>query len=79
MGVPLLVSSRGYALFLDNPGDAVLSVGRSDAGLRVVYTAEAEGLRCVRFELLGATALGGHDEPGGWAARCARSESRVTR
>src|SRR4030095_8553002 len=33
MGVPLLVSSRGYALFFDNPGDAVVSGGRSDGGL----------------------------------------------
>jgi alpha-glucosidase (family GH31 glycosyl hydrolase) len=40
MGVPLLVSHRGYALFFDNPGDAVLSVGRSDNGVRIVYTAE---------------------------------------
>src|SRR5258705_12257868 len=40
MGVPLLVSSRGYALFFDNPGDAVVSVGRSDGGVRIVYTAE---------------------------------------
>src|SRR5262245_45537087 len=29
LGVPLLVSSRGYALFWDNPGEAVLTVGRS--------------------------------------------------
>jgi alpha-glucosidase (family GH31 glycosyl hydrolase) len=41
MGVPLLVSSRGYALFFDNPGDAVIAVGRSDAGVRIVYTADA--------------------------------------
>ena len=40
MGVPLLVSSRGYALFFDNPGDAVLAVGRSDDGVRIAYTAE---------------------------------------
>ena len=40
MGVPLLVSSRGHALFFDNPGDAVIAVGRSDAGVRIVYTAE---------------------------------------
>src|SRR5207344_324407 len=37
---PLLVSSRGHALFFDNPGDAVIAVGRSDAGVRIVYTAE---------------------------------------
>ena len=38
--MPLLVSSRGYAIFFDNPGDAVLSVGRSDNGVRLLYTAE---------------------------------------
>ena len=41
MGVPLLVSSRGYALFFDNPGDGGIAVGRSDGGVRVAYTAEA--------------------------------------
>ena len=41
MGIPLLVSNRGYALFFDNPADATLSVGRSDNGVRLVYTAEA--------------------------------------
>src|SRR5712691_3733174 len=40
MGIPLLVSNRGYALFFDNPADATLSVGRSDHGVRLVYTAE---------------------------------------
>jgi alpha-glucosidase len=40
MGLPLLVSSRGYALFFDNPGDASIAVGRSDGGVRIVYTAE---------------------------------------
>jgi alpha-glucosidase (family GH31 glycosyl hydrolase) len=40
MGVPLLVSSRGYALFFDNPGAGVIAVGRSDAGVQIVYTAE---------------------------------------
>ncbi len=40
MGVPLLVSSRGYALFFDNPADASLAVGRSDNGVRIAYTAE---------------------------------------
>jgi alpha-glucosidase len=39
MGVPLLLSNRGYALFFDNPSDARLTVGRSDHGVRIVYTA----------------------------------------
>jgi alpha-glucosidase (family GH31 glycosyl hydrolase) len=37
--VPLLLSSRGYALFFDNPADAAIAVGRSDDGVRIVYTA----------------------------------------
>ena len=40
MSVPLLVSNRGYAIFFDNPGDGVLSVGRSDNGVRLAYSAE---------------------------------------
>ena len=44
MGVPILVSSRGYALFFDNPGDAVIAVGRSDAGVRIAYSAETATL-----------------------------------
>lgn len=40
MSVPLLVSTSGYALFFDNPGDGVLSVGRSDNGVRLAYSAE---------------------------------------
>jgi alpha-glucosidase (family GH31 glycosyl hydrolase) len=35
-----LISSRGYALFFDNPADASVAVGRSDNGVRIVYTAE---------------------------------------
>src|SRR5262245_36761004 len=60
MGVPLLVSSRGYALFFDNPGDAVVSVGRSDGGLRIVYAAEPG--RLVRYFLLGGDVRGGMGE-----------------
>ena len=41
MGLPLLLSSRGYGLFFDNTSDAVITVGRSDNGVRVVYTARA--------------------------------------
>ncbi|MFI5326447.1 MAG: TIM-barrel domain-containing protein, partial [Candidatus Rokuibacteriota bacterium] len=41
MGLPLLLSNRGYGLFFDNTSDAVVSVGRSDNGVRIVYTAEA--------------------------------------
>ena len=44
MGIPLLVSSRGYGLFFDQPGDATIAVGRSEAGLRIVYTAEVGSL-----------------------------------
>ena len=35
MGVPLLVSNRGYALFFDNTSAAMLSVGRPDGGVRI--------------------------------------------
>ena len=41
MGIPLLVSQRGYALFFDNAAEAQISVGRSDGGVRIVYTAAA--------------------------------------
>jgi alpha-glucosidase len=40
IGIPLLISSRGYALFFDNPADGSLAVGRSDNGVRIVYAAE---------------------------------------
>jgi len=39
LGVPLLISNRGYALFFDSPADASVAVGRSDNGVRIVYTA----------------------------------------
>jgi alpha-glucosidase (family GH31 glycosyl hydrolase) len=39
MALPLLISSRGYALFFDNPADGAVAVGRSDNGVRIVYTA----------------------------------------
>src|SRR5713226_1021229 len=51
MGIPLLVSHRGYALFFDNTSDAMLSVGRSDGGVRITYTAEAG--RLVWYFLVG--------------------------
>jgi alpha-glucosidase (family GH31 glycosyl hydrolase) len=51
MGVPLLVSNRGYGLFFDNPADAVLAVGRSDNGVRIAYA--AEGGRLVWYFLRG--------------------------
>ena len=44
IGIPLLISSRGYALFFDNPSKAILAVGRSDNGVRIDYTAEAGAL-----------------------------------
>ena len=40
IGLPLLVSSRGYGLFFDNTSDAVLAVGRSDNGVRIEYTSD---------------------------------------
>jgi alpha-glucosidase (family GH31 glycosyl hydrolase) len=44
IGIPLLISSGGYALFFDNPSEAILAVGRSDNGVRIDYTAEAGAL-----------------------------------
>ena len=44
MSVPLLVSNRGYAIFFDNPANGVLSVGRSDNGVRLAYGAETGSL-----------------------------------
>jgi alpha-glucosidase len=51
MGVPLLVSNRGYALFFDNTAEASIAVGRSDGGVRIVYT--AAGGRLVWYFLIG--------------------------
>jgi alpha-glucosidase (family GH31 glycosyl hydrolase) len=51
MGIPLLLSHRGYALFFDNTSDAMLSVGRSDGGVRITFTAEAG--RLVWYVLVG--------------------------
>ena len=56
MGVPLLVSSRGYALFFDNPGDAVV------AG-RAARTAECASSTPRR--------RGGSSGTSCWAATCA--------
>src|SRR4029450_5438285 len=74
-GIPLLVSSRGWALFFDNPSDATLAVGRSDNGVRVAYAAEAgalswyfligESLRGVMREI--ADLLGRASLPPRWA------------
>ena len=44
LGIPLLISNRGYGIFWDNPADAVVAVGRSDNGVRIVYTAETGAL-----------------------------------
>ncbi|HTG09753.1 MAG TPA: TIM-barrel domain-containing protein, partial [Candidatus Eisenbacteria bacterium] len=41
LGLPLLLSNRGYGLFFDNTSDAMVAIGRSDHGVRIVYTAEA--------------------------------------
>jgi alpha-glucosidase (family GH31 glycosyl hydrolase) len=62
MAVPLLVSSRGYALFFDNPGDATLAVGRSDGGVRIAYTAEVG--RLAWYFLLGGDLRGTMREVG---------------
>ena len=51
LGIPLLVSNRGYAIFFDNTSDAMLSVGRSDGGMRIAYTAAAG--RLVWYFLVG--------------------------
>ena len=44
IGIPLLVSSRGYAVFFDCTSDATLAAGRSDDGVRVDFTAAASEL-----------------------------------
>lgn len=56
MGIPLLLSNRGYGLFFDNTSEATLAVGRSDGGLQLVYTAEAGQLDW--YVLLGADLRG---------------------
>ena len=56
MGVPLLVSNRGYALFFDNPADGLLAVGRKESGVRLAYT--AEGGRLAWYFLIGADMRG---------------------
>ena len=56
MSVPLLVSNRGYAIFFDNPADGVLSVGRSDNGVRLAYGAETGPL--VLYVLVGGDMRG---------------------
>jgi alpha-glucosidase len=75
MGVPLLLSNRGYAVFFDNPSDARLAVGRSDNGVRIVYAAESgrltwyfligQDLRAVMGEV--AELLGRPPMPPRWA------------
>src|SRR5436309_4750572 len=56
IGLPLLVSSRGYALFFDNASDAVLAVGRSDNGVRIEYAAKSSALTW--YVLIGADLRG---------------------
>jgi alpha-glucosidase len=46
MAVPFVMSSRGYGLFFDNSWDAEVSLGRSDEGSNLVYTAEGGQLDC---------------------------------
>jgi alpha-glucosidase len=56
LGVPLLISNRGYGIFWDNPADAVVAVGRSDNGVRIAYTAETGPL--VWYLLMGGDVRG---------------------
>ena len=56
LGIPLLISNRGYGIFWDNPADAVVAVGRSDNGVRIVYTAETGPL--VWYLLMGGDIRG---------------------
>src|SRR6185295_10436520 len=56
LGIPLVISSRGYGIFWDNPADAVVAVGRSDNGVRIVYTAETGAL--VWYFLMGGDVRG---------------------
>ena len=56
LGIPLLISNRGYGILWDNPADAVVAVGRSDNGVRIVYTAETGPL--VWYLLMGGDMRG---------------------
>src|SRR5205823_5211836 len=44
IGIPLLLSSRGFGLFFDNTADALLAVGRTDGGELLVYSAAQDPL-----------------------------------
>jgi alpha-glucosidase (family GH31 glycosyl hydrolase) len=56
IAVPLLISSRGYALFFDSASDAALAVGRSDNGVRIEYEARASAVTW--YFLIGADLRG---------------------
>ena len=56
IGVPLLLSNRGYGLFFDNTCDARLVVGRSNGGPEITYSPEAGPLEW--YYLAGASPRG---------------------